>query len=303
MKTTVLTAALAPLFTVSLLTTSRAADAQPDPFKLNLPGFSARAGATTTGKSDLKAGGSVSSTAYDLGVSQTIPFGEKVSFDVGLSYGEISLDQSTPNARTPLPKELRSVSLDLGYSQEINDTWSLAAGISPGVHSAGSGFSSKGFGVNGYALATYNYSPHLSFSGGLSVNSLGKDLIGPAFGVTWTINDQWSASVGYPTTAITYTLSKTWQFSMLADGTGGSYYVERDPLPGAAGRPSLKGSTLDYSEFRLGLSVNYQVSTSVGVTLASGVVVDQQFEYHDPHYKVKSDAGAGYASIAVNVAF
>ena len=305
MKTTVLTAALAPLFTISLLTSSRAADAPPDPFKLNLPGFSTHADATTTGKSDLKAGGSVSSTAYDFAVSQTIPFGEKASFDVGLSYGEISLDQSKPNALTPLPKELRSVSLDLGYSQEINDTWSLDAGISPGVHSAGRDFSSKGFGVNGYALATYNYSPNLSFSGGLSVNSIGKDLIEPTFVGNWTINDQWSASVGYPTTAITYTLSPSWQFSLLAeaDGTGGSYYVEKEPLPIAAGRPSLKGSTLDYTEMRLGLSVNYQVSPSVGVTLASGVVVDQQFEYHDPNYKVKSEAGAGYASIAVNAAF
>ena len=126
MKTTVHTTAFAALFTVSLLTTARAADAQPDPFKLNLPGFSTHAGFSTTGKSNLKAGGSVSSTTYDFGVSQAIPFGEKASFDLGLNYGETSLDQSKPNARTPLPKELRSISLDLGYSQEIDDTWSLA---------------------------------------------------------------------------------------------------------------------------------------------------------------------------------
>jgi hypothetical protein len=303
MKTTVLTAALAPLFTISLLTTARAADAQPDPFKLNLPGFSTHAGFSTTGKSNLKAGGSVSSTSYDFGVSQAIPFGEKASFDLGLNYGETSLDQSKPNARTPLPKELRSISLDLGYSQEIDDTWSLAAGISPGVHSAGSRFSSKGFGVDGYALATYNYSPNLSFSGGLGFSSLGKNLIGPALGVNWTINEQWSASVGYPTTAITYTLSQAWQFALVVDGAGGSYYVEKDPLPGAVGRPSLKGSKLDYSETRLGLSVNYQVSPSVGMTLASGLVVQQEFEYHDPKYKVESDAGTGYVSLAINVAF
>jgi hypothetical protein len=55
MKTTVLTAALATLFRVSLLTTARAADAPPNPVKINRPDFSTDRIWTTTGKSELKA--------------------------------------------------------------------------------------------------------------------------------------------------------------------------------------------------------------------------------------------------------
>ena len=291
------------LSVAATLTTARAETSKPDPFQLDLPGFSTSFSFSSAGKSDLKAGGSFTSSAYDFGASQTIPLNEKASFDLGLSYGVVSLDQTKPNARTPLPKDLRSLALNLGYSQELNDTWSFAAGVSPGAHAAGNSFASKSFGVDGYVLGIYTYSPSLAVSGGFGYSSLSKDALGPVFGINWIINEQWTASVGYPSTAITYTLSDTWQFSLLLDGLGGSYYVENDPQSLVSGRPSLKGSKLDYSESRMGLSANYQLSPSVGLALTAGVVLDQTIEYHDPKYKVKSDSGAGYVSFAVNVAF
>ena len=59
MKTTVLTAAQATLFSVSLLTPARAADTPPNPVKINRPDFSIDRIWNTTGKSDLKAGSAV----------------------------------------------------------------------------------------------------------------------------------------------------------------------------------------------------------------------------------------------------
>jgi Domain of unknown function (DUF6268) len=303
MKNNLLKIALAPFVFASIGPVSRAVEPQPDPLLPSLPGFSTTASFSSAGESDLKAGGAVSSTAYEVGVTQEIPFGETSSFEVGITYGNISLNQSKRNALTPLPDDLRSLSLDLNYNREINDTWSVSAGVSPGMRSAGSSFGSKGFSVEGYALATYNYSERLSFSAGLGFQSLGESSFGPAFGVNWIINEQWRASLGFPETAITYTLSETWEFSLIIESQGGAYYVENDPQPGAPGRPSIKGSNLEYNESRLGLAAVYHYSPSISVKVSAGTVLAQDFEYSDPKFKVKSDAGAAYFSAAVNVAF
>lgn len=69
MKTTVLAAALAPLFTVSLLTTARAADALPNPDKINSPNLSTHLFRNTKGKFDLKAGGNAGCTSDAVNVA------------------------------------------------------------------------------------------------------------------------------------------------------------------------------------------------------------------------------------------
>lgn len=274
------------------------------PEALAVPGFSLSTDASLAGKSDLKAGGDVAISAFHFGIAQEIPAGDKAGFSVGLTYGHIGIDQGGANARTPLPDELRTLSLDLSYEHKFSDQWSVLAGLSPGFSSAGSGFDSDSFGCGGVALGTWAYSADLSFSLGVGFYALGSETgVSPAFGATWKINPRWSLAAGYPSTALVYSPAEKWTFALVIEGAGGAYHVEADPAPGAAGRPSLEDSTLSYDDLRAGLSARHQFTEDLGVGVTVGYLIKGTFDYDSPNYKVKTDGGAVYGSVSLAFTF
>ena len=274
------------------------------PEYISLPGFTVGSSGAFTGRSDLKAGGDFSVSSFGFAVAQEIPAGESGGASVGLSYERIGIDQRGATARTPLPDELLSVGLDFSYERELNADWSLLAGLSPRLANAGSSFTSDGFGLGGLLLATWSYRPDLTFSFGVGFDTLSKSApVGPAFAFEWTINERWSLLGGYPGTALFYTPSEAWRFGLVAEGTGGSYYVETDPTRGAAGRPALDDSTLEYGDFRLGLSARFQLSKDIAIGAVAGYLLSSEIEYRDPKYKVKSDGGAPYGALTLEATF
>lgn len=272
--------------------------------KLNLAGFSASATDAFTDEIDLRVGGQFRVFSRSFSIAQEIPTGEANGFSIGLTYDHIDIDQQAPNARTPLPDRLQSLSLDVSYQHQLSERWSLLTALSPRLANAGSSLNSDGFGASGAIIATWAYRPNLSFSFGGGYDVLnGASQTAPVVGFNWTVNSRWQVLVGYPTTAVVYTPSERWSFAVIGEGTGGTYYVEKDPAPGAPGRSSLDDSTLTYEDGRVGLAGSYQVSEAVTLMATVGYLLLGQFEYESPKYKVKTDGGAPYGSFAVDVAF
>jgi hypothetical protein len=276
----------------------------PESFKLS--DFSASASGAFTGDVDLKAGGAFSVSNYSFSVAQQVQTGadEDTGFLVGFTYDRIDINQTKPNARTPLPDQLQSVSLDLIYQHRVADQWLVQAGLTPRMAGAGSSFGSDGFGIGGSVLAIWEFRPNLSFSFGGGYETLnGESAIFPQLGMEWIINPTWTVLLGFPETAVVYSPSERWSFALLVEGVGGTYYVEKDPAPGAVGRPSLKDSTLTYEDLRVGLSARHQLTDAVSLSATVGYLMSGEFEYESPGYKVETDGGALYGGFAVEVSF
>jgi hypothetical protein len=272
-------------------------------------GLSYTVSASSTGKTKLKAGsvgaGEVSSGDFNTAINQSVTLAEGRELGVGVSYSRTSFDRSKGASATPLPERVQSLALDFSYTQKFDAAWSGLLGVSPGLHNAGTGFSSKGFGTSVIALGIYQVNPTLSIAAGAGYDSLahGRNQFAPGFGLEWKPTKEWNVSFGYPKTGITYLFSDSLSLGLVAEGAFGTYYVEKDPLPGAAGRPRLADTTLEYFDARLGLSANWKVSKQFVVTLSTGSTVERQFDYHERKYKLKSDGTAGYATLGLTFVF
>ena len=260
---------------------------------------------SVTGDTKLTSGnaryGAVSSRDFGTAISQNITVAPGSELGVGLSYSRTAFELPKGNGAAPLPERVQSLAVDLSYSQQFSETWSGLLAATPGYHSAGSGFSSKGFGVSVVALGIYQFNPALSIAAGFGYDSLatGRNKFGPGVGLDWKASKTWTFSFGYPKTGITYLFSETLSLSLLAEGNFGTYHVEKDPLPAAAGKPRLNDTQLEYYDTRLGLSANWKVSKQLVLSTSLGRVVDRSFDYHQRKFKIKSDEGTGYASLSL----
>lgn len=263
-----------------------------------------------TGETKLKSGGTryaaVSSTDVAAGVNQSVALSPAAELGVGLGYSRTRFDLPRGAGAAPLPETLQSLTLELSYSHKFTETWSGLAAVSPGFHQAGTGFSSESFGATVFALGIYQVNPTLTVAVGAGFDSLatGSNRVMPGAGIDWKPSATWNFSLGFPKTGITWHTSASFSVSLLAEGTFGTYYVEKDPSPAtAAGRPGLADTQVEYNDTRLGLSVNWKVSPRFVVTATSGFVLDRSFDYEARKFKVKSDEGTGYASLGLTWLF
>lgn len=276
------------------------------PESMKLADISVSASGAFSGDVDLKAGGQFSVSSYSFSVAQQVQLGsnEDNGFSVGFTYDRLDFDQTGRNARTPMPDQLQSLSVDLLYQHRLNERWVILGALSPRVANAGSSFGSDGFGVDSALVATWEFRPDLSFSlGGAFATLNGENEVFPVIGVNWVLNPQWRLQLGFPEASVVYTPLEQWSFALSAEGSAGTFYVEEDPAPGASGRPSLRDSTLVYEDIRLGVSATHQLTDLVSIKATVGYLLSGNSEYKSPDFKVKSDGGAVYGSLAIDVSF
>ena len=223
------------------------------------------------------------------------PLSTSVFDTVGITYTEYAFSR---NAGTPLPAYLHGLSADIGAIDRIAQDWTLIARVSPGLYNAGSGFSTRGFGIGAFAIAQYQFDPNLTGGFGVGYNSLGHGInrLLPVASIDWKPADGWEVSVGFPRTGVTYTLTPQWKAGAVAEFDGGSYFIKDDPAPRLGSKPSLADTRLDYRSIRTGALVSYEVQTGFSVRLGFGAVVDREANYADRGYKLKSNGTAAYLS-------
>jgi hypothetical protein len=274
----------------------------PDPDAL---GVTFSFSASGSGKTDLESGntayGDVRVNDYAVAVEQEI--GEGLSVGVGYELHELSLGSGANKA--PLPDRLQSLSASLSYRRPINERWMGMLFVSPGYHFAGTRVASKGFGVTTGLLASHQYSETLSYSIGVAYDSLASSnyQVLPIGGLEWKFAPQWTLAIGFPRTGISYDFSENLQFGLNIEGNFGNYYVREDPQPGAANRPALNNTRLEYTEARVGFSATYKLTPTMAVSATIGTTLDREFDYHRRDFKLKGDDATLYGSVACNFSF
>lgn len=258
--------------------------------------------------------GKLSSKEFESSISGRIPLGEADSLGVGTSISYLKFDHGPRSvwslARSPLPKELNSATLDLSWTHRFNAQWSSLLAVNPGVHWADSKLGSDAFGVQGVVGALYQQSPTLNWMFGVAYDSMSHDYsVMPAVGVKWSPSEHWTLAAGFPRTAVSYHVSPVLTFSLVADGRGSAYHVTKDPYRNILGESdhTLNDSTLEYFDARVGIEADYRFSDRCSLTATVGSVLYREAKYHKTGIRVakfKSDDDASaYGSLGLKLAF
>ncbi|HLP08549.1 MAG TPA: DUF6268 family outer membrane beta-barrel protein [Opitutaceae bacterium] len=299
---------LVPILCTSFAVATFAADApvtvEAEPFQL---GLSASVATGLSGNTKLKTGsrgvGEVSTAEFDHAAAYEIKLANGGAVSVGHTLHLSRFELPENNRTVALPKRLQSAQAEFSYSQPCGGRWSAIAALSPGLRWAASDAGSNAFAVSAAAGAIYRQSETFTFMLGLAYDSLARNKVLPGGGLQWTPSERWSVSLGYPKTAITYNASKSLSLSLLAEGVSDTYHVEKDPLPGLAGKPSLADTKLEYNDYRVGIAAEYRFSPRCAISATAGCVVAREFDYFDRHYRLKSDDTAAYGSLALALKF
>jgi hypothetical protein len=221
---------------------------------------------------------------------------------VSLRYRHYSLDR---DALTPLPDNLQSLSAAFTVFSKLDADWSLLASVSPGVHNAGSSFSSKGFGVGVIAIASRKFSPDFGAGFGFVYDSLSKGTgrIIPVATFNWTPAPAWRVTLGFPRTGVIYTFSPEIDFEFTAEADFGSFYVTDDPLRAGLNKPALNRTRLEYQAVRVGPAIAWRASPTFSARASVGAVPVLNADYHQRNYRVKSERTAPYVSAALEWKF
>ncbi len=230
------------------------------------------------------------------------PFGSGIFPIVSLEYRRYSLDR---DAGTPLPDRLHSLSTAFTVFTKMDADWSLLASVSPGVHNAGSTFSSKGVGVGVIAIASRKFTPAFGAGFGFVYDSLAKGTgrIMPVATLNWKPAPAWRVTLGFPRTGVIYTASKTLDVEFTAEADFGSFYVQDDPLPGGRNKPALNRTRLEYQSLRVGPALAWQASPTLSARASVGAVPLLRADYHLRNYRASADRAAAYVSASLDWKF
>ncbi len=295
-------AAALPLAAQNPMSSAPASTGRPATSLVTLKFDTAYTGQTPFTARNAPAGGfSVAQAGAEIAVPLP-PFGSDIFPIVSLKYRHYSLDR---DAGTPLPERLQSLSTAFTVFTKLGADWSLLASVSPGVHNAGSTFSSKGVGVGVIAIASRKFTPAFGAGFGFVYDSLSKGTgrILPVATLNWMPAPAWRVTLGFPRTGVIYTLSKTLEVEFTAEADFGSFYVQDDPLPDGLNKPALNRTRLEYQSLRVGPALAWQASPTFSARASVGAVPLLRADYHQRNYRASADRASAYVSAALGWKF
>ncbi len=221
---------------------------------------------------------------------------------IGIDYDGFFIDR---DSGTALPERLQTVGLPISLYKVFDSEWSALAVVAPAFSNAGTSFSSDGFGVNFFGVATYTFGPTLNVSFGLAADTLATDFgaLLPVIGTEWKFDPGWTLNLGFPRTDVTWQTTQNLSLAARVEVDYGTFYVKDDPLPGAAGKPSLADTTLEYTAIRLGVGADYALTKALSVGVSTGVLVSRAADYHDRDYKLESRDATVFAGFAATYVY
>lgn len=121
----------------------------------------------------------------------------------------------------------------------------------------------------------------------------------PFVGLVWYPNAQWSVLAILPEPRVTYKPNKNigiWAGGQL---TGGSFRTEASTtiIP-----RRLSNAQVDYSEYRAGIGLDFNVNRAVTLTVAGGYAIERRFNFERAGFDYKSDP-APYVRATLNAEF
>lgn len=230
---------------------------------------------------------------FGFSFSARHPLSERTSLAYGVAVNNLDFKFSSG---LPIPEDLTELSLNLGLQHRLDARWSLAAYLRPGFYGElDEGLDSDSLNAPVLAMANFVQSRELIWSFGVNANPFSDNPVLPIVGVRWQFAPDWTFSVGFPRTGLTWKLSDRLSARAAVAFTGGSFRLTRDlgtPAPGIA---RLANTYVDFREVRVGLGAEYNLTAATSLSLDVGAVTDRKLDYFDKGYRLDGDGGVFFA--------
>lgn len=222
--------------------------------------------------------------------STRIPWRPGMLLVAGLAFNSHDFKFDGP---LPLPEDLTELSLNLGVQRRLDEHWSLAAFLRPGLYGdLDSGADTDALNAPLLAAATYAPNRTLVWTFGLNVNAFSDNPVLPVVGVRWTFVPEWTFNLGFPRSGLIWRATDRLEVTGGVWFSGGSFRLTRNlgvPAPGIA---RLANTFVDFREVRAGLALEYALTDRTKLRLDFGAVTDRKVDYFDRNYRLDGDGGA-----------
>ena len=203
---------------------------------------------------------------------------------------------------TQLPNKLQSAALIVGLDTKLSDSLLIRLEAKPGYYFTDD-VDGRDFNVPFILGGTYLYSSTLQFVFGIGVDLESQWSVLPGGGVRWKFAPQWVLNATLPTPRLEYEVSNNFMLYLGGDLRGKNFRVD-DGFIGDASEPgNLNGAVLSYMEIRAGGGLQWRLGEACKVLVEGGYVPYRQFDYHRADIRYKSEGGAPYGALSLNLSF
>jgi len=242
--------------------------------------------------------GDFNATLHRGQVTALIPWRETQSWSVGplWEFGHFNAGSSAP-----VPEDVYSAALRLGYGAQFKEHWSFRAEIRPGLYSDFEDISFDDFNAPVLLTLTYQVNPRLLLALGLNVN-LRSDLAtigGP--GVRWQFADDWTLNLFLPKPTVERTINDSVSIYAGGEWRSSAFRLAED-FGSRRGRPRLNDEDFSYRELRVLAGTRWQVSPALGVALEGGCAFQRKMEFRQADTAFNAD-GAPFVQFVASGSF
>jgi Domain of unknown function (DUF6268) len=203
--------------------------------------------------------------------------------------------------RTPLPNTLQSLSAVVGIDTQFSDSILMRFEATPGFYGTNN-LDFDEVNVPFIAGGTYIYNPNVQFIVGISVDVEREYPVIPAAGIRWKLSRQWVLNAVLPTPRIEFAAAKNATLYLGANIKQTNFRVD-DDFGDKHGNLRLNHAVLSYSEVRIGLGLDWKISSIVTLTAEAGYQPYRNFDFYRADVRYHEDGSAPYGMISLHGAF
>ncbi|MEY2492988.1 MAG: hypothetical protein QOH24_1939 [Verrucomicrobiota bacterium] len=217
---------------------------------------------------------------------------------VGVAYSRFDFD----GTRAPVPNHLQSAAgvIGLDYMQGAN----LGAFIQvrPGFYGENN-FDSSTFDVPWLVGRFFTLQPRKFY---VLIGAGGAFLRGtpvyPLVGIVYIWNEQWQLKAIPPEPRLIYSPTKKLDLWIGGELAGGSYRIDQHDEFFGPHITKLRNAQVDFTDYRAGVGLTYEVSKNLDVDLGGGCSIERQFAYHRAGENFRTDPSP-YVRIEIKAHF
>lgn len=234
--------------------------------------------------------GSQAEYHYDLDAIRRIQIQGGWYFRLGAHLERFDFSRSN----AALPYSLNTVAADVGLEYWAGPKLGFELQLEPGVYFTRDHITSNSFDIPVVVGIGIPVTPAFSLVLGARTSILSQYPVFPGGGFIWDVTDRLKISALFPRPNVKYQLSD--HFSIFAGGEllGGDF------RNGPTNDRRTNNAVLEYSEYRAGAGVSYNLTKQVSASLGAGWTFERNFDYFHsgPSFKTR---GAPYAEFKLSL--
>jgi hypothetical protein len=267
----------------------------------HLPGYTVGTASYThkfTSDFDKKGLGDVSSDTFNIWVPFLALNREQYHLFAWINYGTNKYKVGNNSKINMLPEStMQSIYMPVVFINDVSEKWLWGGMVMPTY--SGTGSNSDNFAISGAVGVGYTYSADLQLFGGVYYyNGFNDTTILPGAGFIWRPNDRWEAFLLPPIGGVSYSINDNWLASLYGQYESPTWHAEADDLG--------PDRDVNMQSLRIGLKLEYHIHEWFWAYAAGGLSMGQTLEVENSHNDKlqKSDIDASpYVQVGLNIRF